>query len=113
MTIELRYASHMEKDLQYFRNSVVQCSKTGTAIYPHSDVTKRIIGIAIEVHKILGPGFLESVYEESMAMELDRLEVPFERQKLIRVLFRGAVAGTHRIDLIIDSKIIVELKAVK
>ena len=85
----------MEKDLQYFRNSVSQCSKTFAATYPHSDITKRIIGIAIEVHKILGPGFLESVYEEAMAMELGRLQVSYERQKMVRAIFRGAVAGIH------------------
>ena len=92
MIAEPRYISFMEKDPQYFRNSVSQCSKTFAAAYPHSDVTKRIIGVAIEVHKILGPCFLESVYEEAMAIELDRLQVPYERQKLVRVLFRGAVA---------------------
>lgn len=107
------YYPSMEKDLQVFRNSVPQCSKRISRAYPHSDLTSKVIGAAIEVHRIMGPGFLESVSEESLALELDRLLVPYERQRLIRISYRGAAVGCHRIDLVVGGKIVVELKAVK
>jgi GxxExxY protein len=103
----------MEKDPQRLRNSAFQWSKDASRAYPHSDVTKKVIGAAIEVHKILGPGFMEGAYEESLAMELDRLQVPYERQRVVRVRFRGAIVDTHKLDLIVEGKVVVELKAVK
>ena len=103
----------MENDFQRLRNSASLWSKDAVRPYPHSDVTKKVIGAAIEVHKILGPGFMEKAYEEALALELDRLKVGYERQRLIRVRFRGAIVDTHKIDLIVEGKVVVELKAVK
>ena len=102
----------MSNDFQRPRNSASLWSKDA-ARYPHSDVTSRVIGAALEVHKILGPGFIEKAYEEALALELDRLKVGFERQRLIRVRFRGAIVDTHKIDLMVEGKVVVELKAVK
>lgn len=76
------------------------------------ELTGQIIGAAIRVHKELGPGFVESIYEEALAIELTASGIPFERQKLIRVLFRGQPVGEHRLDLLVDKLIVVELKAV-
>lgn len=103
----------MEKDFQRFRNSASQWPKNATQVYPHSDVTKKVIGAAIDVHKILGPGFMEKAYEEALALELERLGVSYERQRLVRVRFRGAIVDTHKIDLVVEGKVVVELKAVK
>lgn len=73
---------------------------------------RRIIGAAISVHKELGPGFLESIYEAAMSLELDRLGLRHERQKTVEILYRGQKVGEHRLDLLIENKVIVENKAV-
>ena len=77
------------------------------------DLTGRIINAAIEVHKALGPGFLESIYEEALCIELTRRNIPFERQKSIRVTYLGSPIGEHRLDLLVDERAVVELKAIK
>jgi GxxExxY protein len=77
------------------------------------ELTEQIIAAAIDVHRQLGPGFLESVYEEALCMELRHRGIPFERQKTIDIPFRGEKIAVHRLDLLVDSKVIVELKAVK
>ncbi|CAG0947513.1 hypothetical protein ANRL1_04210 [Anaerolineae bacterium] len=80
---------------------------------PHKDLTAKIIEAAIEVHRVLGPGFLEAVYEEALAHEFDLRAIPYERQKPIPIPYKDIVAGQHRLDLMVDGKVVVELKAVK
>ena len=70
-----------------------------------------VIGTALAVHRILGPGFFESVYEEAMAIELELRGVPFERQKRINVPYKGHSIGEGRLDFFIQDTLIVELKA--
>jgi len=77
------------------------------------ELTARVIEAAIAVHRALGPGFLESVYEESLCIELDRAEVAFERQKNVKMTYRGVEVGEHRLDLLVDGRVVVELKAVR
>ena len=77
------------------------------------DLTEKIIAAAIEVHRELGPGFLESVYEEALCIELRHRGVPYERQKSFDIRFRGEKAGECRLDLFVDGSVVVELKAVK
>lgn len=72
----------------------------------------KVIGVLIEVHRKLGPGFLECVYEEATCIELAKNHIPFERQVKIAVTYDGKVIGEGRIDLLIDKKLILELKAV-
>lgn len=79
----------------------------------HSDLTGRIIGAAIEVHKELGPGFLESLYENALCIELRCCNIPFARQVSVPVLYRGVEIGLHRLDLLVFDEIVVELKAVR
>ena len=79
----------------------------------HGDLTGQIIGAAIEVHKELGPGFLESLYENALCVELRRRHIPFARQVSIPVLYRGVEIGLHRLDLLVSDEIVVELKAVR
>jgi GxxExxY protein len=78
----------------------------------NSELTDRILAAAIRVHKELGPGFLEVLYEEALAIELGSSDVSFERQKPIPILYRGRVIGEHRLDLLVEGKVVIELKAI-
>ncbi|MDI6739404.1 MAG: GxxExxY protein [Candidatus Edwardsbacteria bacterium] len=78
-----------------------------------SDLTDRIIGAAIEVHKILGPGFLESIYQKALEIEMKNQGLTAEAEKEIEVYFKKTRVGLHRLDLLVENQIIVELKAVK
>jgi GxxExxY protein len=80
---------------------------------PFEDLSTRIIGAAIEIHSALGPGFLETIYEEDLKLELSEHKLRFESQKEIKVEYLGVVIGTHRLDLIVEGEVIVELKTVK
>lgn len=79
----------------------------------YSDLTKKVIGSAIEVHKILGSGFLESVYQEALAIEFELQKIPFEQQKPIEVSYKNRVAKQFICDFLVYDKIIIELKAIK
>lgn len=71
----------------------------------------RVIGAAIQVHTDLGPGFLESLYEEALGVELRTLGIQFERQKPVPIFYRAQPIGEHRVDLLIERVLVVELKA--
>lgn len=77
------------------------------------DLTRRIIGCAIEVHRHLGPGLLESAYEGAMCVELSSAGIPYECQVPLPVVYKGHVVGEYRIDLIVERAIVVELKSVE
>jgi len=79
----------------------------------HEQLTGEIIGAAIEVHRALGPGFLESIYENALCVELNRRAIPYSQQLEVPVRYRGAHVGTHRLDLLVAEQIVVELKTVK
>jgi GxxExxY protein len=82
-------------------------------ILPHSEVTGAVIGAAIEVHRALGPGLLESVYESCLAHELTLRGIEFQRQVDLPVLYKGQQLGCgYRIDLLVRNTVLVELKAV-
>jgi len=77
------------------------------------DITHKIIGAAIEVHRQLGPGLLESAYEECLARELSIRGIRFERQKPIPVVYKGIkLECGYRIDLLVERRIVVELKSI-
>ncbi len=76
------------------------------------ELTGRIIGCAIAVHRELGPGFLESIYEQAMVVELRRSGLRFEQQKLLPIHYQGEPIGEHRLDLLVENLIVVELKAI-
>lgn len=76
------------------------------------DLSRRIIGAAIAVHTDLGPGFPESVYEEALKVQMCLQEIGFESQKEIAVEYLGVEVGRHRLDLVVEDTIIVELKVV-
>lgn len=79
----------------------------------HGDLTDTIIGAAIHVHRVLGPGFLESIYQGALEVELRHRQIPYECQLAVPILYRGVDVGSHRLDLLIADEVIVELKAIK
>lgn len=78
----------------------------------NEELSKRVIGAAIAVHTALGPGFIESVYENSLAIELAARGIKFEQQKVIPIKHRDLLVGEHRLDLLVEGVLLVELKAV-
>ena len=86
--------------------------KTGKELRSNQ-VTQRIIGAAIDVHRELGPGFLESVYEEALAVEFALKGIAFVRQKPIALFYRDHQIGEHRLDFLVEDLIVVELKAIR
>ncbi len=78
-----------------------------------SEITNRIIAAAIEVHRELGPGFLESIYENALAVEFAIRGIAFIRQKSIPLFYKDHQIGEHRLDFLVEEKIVVELKAIE
>jgi GxxExxY protein len=76
------------------------------------ELIRKVIGAAIKVHRELGPGFLESVYEEALAVEFERQGIQYEKQKLIPILYRDRKVGEHRLDMLVEDGLIIENKAV-
>lgn len=82
------------------------------AKYLHQDLTEKIIGIAMEVHRTLGPGFLEAVYEEAFVYELEKTGLKCERQREFQIRYKEITLRKKlRCDLVIEDKIIIENKA--
>jgi len=75
--------------------------------------TERIIGCAIAVHRELGPGLLESIYEAALAIELEDAGIKFCRQVIVPVRYKGRTIGEHRLDLLVDDTVVVEIKSVE
>lgn len=79
----------------------------------YESLTEQIIGAAIKVHRRLGPGFIESIYENALVIELRKRNLKIEQQKEVKVEYEGIEVGRHRLDIFVESTIIVELKAIK
>ncbi|MBZ5520958.1 MAG: GxxExxY protein [Acidobacteriia bacterium] len=80
----------------------------------HADLTAKIIGSAIEVHRKLGPGLLESAYEECLCRELNLRGLSFQRQMIVPVVYKGTTLDCgYRLDLLIESTVVVELKCIE
>ena len=77
------------------------------------DIASQVIGSAIEVHRQLGPGYLESIYKRAMHLELDSRGLRFETEKPIFVTYRGHQIPGQRVDLIVEGSVLVELKSVR
>lgn len=76
-------------------------------------LTERILGGAIEVHRQLGPGLLESLYEAALVIKFDLLGLRYARQLAIPVSYKGHLVGEHRLDLLVENEVIVEIKSVE
>ncbi|MCH8807143.1 MAG: GxxExxY protein [Planctomycetes bacterium] len=83
-----------------------------TGAWHRDALTQQIIGAAIEVHRVLGPGLLESIYEAALCREFELRETPFERQVEVSVNYKGRVIRGQRIDILVAEQVVVELKAV-
>lgn len=75
-------------------------------------LTEQIIGAAIDVHKHLGPGLLESIYEEALCYEFCLREIPFKRQFEVNVVYKDKIIKGQRIDILVADEVVVELKSV-
>lgn len=102
-----------KKSNSYSKNSVNSVDRSSTKEFPMKEVTERIIACALEVHSTLGPGLLESVYEEALAHEFTLRGVNYEKQKEINLKFKGKEIGKHRIDFLVENGVVLELKAVE
>ncbi len=88
-------------------------SHEDTEFAPINLLTRKIIGCAIEVHRMLGPGLLESIYESALCIEMDDVGLMYERQVSIPACYKGHALGHYRIDLIVDDLVIVDIKSVE
>jgi len=96
-----------------FNETGIETLARGKETHQFEELSSRIIGAAIEVHRELGPGFLEAIYEEALKIELSEQSMRYDSQKEIKIEYLGVEIGVHRLDLLVEKKIIVELKAVK
>jgi len=78
-----------------------------------NSLTRAVIGCAFKVHNVLGPGFLEKIYENSLKIELEKISIATSQQHELRVLYEGHNVGTYYPDLWIDGQLIIEVKAVQ
>lgn len=78
----------------------------------YHDLTYAVIGAAMEVHRQLGPGFLEAIYQRALVHELTLQTIAIEQQRALPIHYKGLLLGEYRADLVVDHKLIVELKAV-
>ncbi len=79
--------------------------------YPHSELTGKIIGCAMEVHKILGNGFQEVIYQRALAVEMTQQGLEFSREHDMKIFYKGVDIGTRRVDFFVEDKVMVEIKA--
>jgi GxxExxY protein len=79
--------------------------------YKYSDLTSKIIGASMTVHKILGNGFQEIIYQRALAIELQAMNIAFEREKEMPIFYKDQQIGTRRVDFLIEGVVSVELKA--
>jgi len=80
---------------------------------PHADITEKVIGAAFEVYRVLGYGFLESVYQRAMQAELQKAGLKAEIERPIKVRYKDVIVGDFRADLLVNEVVIVELKTAK
>ncbi len=79
--------------------------------YLHSDITAKIIGCSMEVHRILGNGFQEVIYQRALEIEMHAQELNFTREHEMKIYYKGADIGTRRVDFFVEDKVMVEMKA--
>ena len=80
--------------------------------YPDSELTGKIIGSAMEVHKVLGNGFQEVIYQRALAVEMTNQGLDYSREHEMDIFYKGSKVGERRVDFFVEGKIMVELKAI-
>lgn len=78
---------------------------------PFKELTHKIIGCAMEVHRVLGPGFQEYIYQRALALEMKRGDIPFQEEYELSVFYKGDKIGLRRVDFWIDNSVSLEIKA--
>jgi GxxExxY protein len=79
----------------------------------NDELTEKVIGCAINLHRILGPGFLENIYHQALAHELGKAEIPYVNEARMQVIYDGIVLGNYLADFLIEKRLVVEIKAVE
>ena len=79
--------------------------------YPESELTSKIIGCCMEVHRILGNGFQEVIYQRALAIEMNRQVISFSREQEMDIFYKDENIGTRRVDFFVEGKVMLELKA--
>ena len=79
----------------------------------YKELSETVIGLVYQVHKILGPGLLESAYENAVCWELKYADIPYQQQQAFPLFYKGDIIGNYITDVVVDNKIILELKSVK
>jgi GxxExxY protein len=79
----------------------------------HKELSYKVLGMAYAVHNILGPGLLESAYQKAMCVELRQAGIPYKREQVFPLEYKGEDIGTYKADIVVDDKIILELKSVE
>jgi GxxExxY protein len=79
--------------------------------YLYSEITSKIIGCAMEVHKVLGNGFQEVIYQRALEIEMGAQGLDFTREHEMKIYYKGAEIGTRRVDFFVENKVLVEIKA--
>ncbi len=77
------------------------------------DLTEAIIGAAVEVHKLLGPGLLESIYQEALCHEMSLRGMPFQKQVAVEVKYKDCAIQGQRLDLLVNNQVVVEIKSLR
>jgi GxxExxY protein len=80
--------------------------------YKYSDITGKIIGCAMEVHRYLGNGFQEVIYQRALSLEMQQQDLSFSREHEMHIHYKGVEIGTRRVDFFVEEKVMVEIKAV-
>ena len=80
--------------------------------YPESELTGKIIGCAMEVHRVIGNGFQEVIYQRALAIEFRSQGISFVREYSMDVFYKGTHIGTRRVDFFVEGKVMLEMKAV-
>ena len=78
----------------------------------YAELSYKVMNAVFEVHNQLGPGFTENIYERALIVELEKRNIAYEVQKEIEIVYKGQILGKYRLDLVIERKIVLELKAV-
>ena len=82
-------------------------------ITKHVDITEKVIGCAMQVHKILGNGFQEAIYQRCLAIEFDNIGIEFQREVEMPIFYKDVEVGKRRVDFLVKDRVLVELKAIK
>jgi GxxExxY protein len=85
----------------------------GRRMYEGEQLTQQVIECLIEVHKTLGPGFIESVYHNAMILELNARGMAVETEKPINVFYKGKIVGNQKLDIVVEGRVVLELKVVE